>query len=231
MFKGQKKAPSVDYTSKLKIGIKGDILVDAGNYKGRYPSRVQDITDDLIGFDHPFLKEALLPAYRNMSFTFTMEDGGALYVFSLSVRRTDNKTGLPVMWAELIDYPTRIQRRQFLRVSCLWEASIFHLTQEERSPMSGKWMDVKVTDISIGGYLFKLHNDTADELDFQSNDKILLRFVLAGNTYFQFGRTSRIVYDKKTWEIGVGFESLSSSLEKKLFDYIRQQELMGREQI
>lgn len=230
MFNTRKTAPMVDYTSKLAVGVKGDIVVDAGTYKGRYPSRVQEITDDLVGFDHPFLKEALLPAYRNMSFTFTMEDGGALYVFSMSVRKTDNKTGLPVMWAELLDYPTRIQRRQFLRVSCLWNADIFHIGEEEKKPMSGRWMPVRVTDISIGGYLFKMPNETAGDLVFQSGDRVLLRFVLAGNTYFQLGVTSRIVNDKKNWEIGVGFESLASSLEKKLFDYIRQQELMEREQ-
>ena len=227
----KKKAPKADYTSKLKVGIKGDISIDAGIYRGRYPSRVNDITDDLVGFDHPLLKEALLPAYRDMSFKFTMEDSGALYVFEMSVLKSDNKTGLPVMWATLQDYPTRIQRRQFLRISCLWNAMIYHLDREGREPMSSRWMDVKVTDISLGGYLFKLKNEIAGDLEFNSGDEIMLKFTLAGDAYFQTGRASRIVNDKKMWEIGVGFESLPASLEKKLFDYIRQQELQEREQI
>lgn len=224
------KKPAVDYTSKLQPGSRGDIVVNAGIYKGRYPSRVQEIQGDLVLFDHPLLKEALLPVYRDMNFTFVMEDGGALYLFDMAVRRSDRKIELPAMWALLLDYPTRVQRRQFLRISCLWEVVIFHIEAEERRPMSSRWMEAVVIDVSLGGYRFRLPFDVAGGAVFESKDRILLRFKLGNAFYFLSGRASRVARTDKAWEVGVGFDSVPVSVEKKLFEFVRQQEIMGRDQ-
>ena len=220
----KKDLPALDYTSKLQPGLKGEIVIDAGIYKGRYPSRVEDVRGDTVGFAHPLLKGALLPAYRDMNFVFILEDAGALFEFPMSVRRVDSKT-LPIMWAILLDYPKRVQRRNFLRVSCLWDVSIFQLSNELTTPMTGKWFDAKIIDISLGGYRFKTTHNT----NFENGDKILVRFTLGIKEYFLLGRASRIISLKNAWEVGVELDSLAVSVEKKLFEFIRQQEMLGRE--
>lgn len=226
----KKDVPAFDYMSKLKPGLKGEIVINAGIYKGRYATRIEDLREESIGLAHPLLKGALLPTYRDMSFTFSIEDGGALYVFDMSVRRLDTQTGLPILWGTINDYPKRIQRRQFLRVSCLWDISIFHLDMEAKSPLSARWLDARAIDVSLGGCRFRLSDDAAGDLAFESGESLLVRFNLAGHEYFQIGRTSRIVHNPRTWEVGVVFDSVPVSVEKKLFEYIRQQEIMGRDQ-
>jgi c-di-GMP-binding flagellar brake protein YcgR len=219
-----------DYTNKLRVGVKGEIVINAGIYKGRYPSIVEDIKGDAVGLAHPLMSGALLPAYRDLNFEFVMEDGSALYVFSMYVRRVEMQLAVPIMWAGLLDYPKRVQRRSFLRVSCLWSILIYHMGQELNAPMSARWLPAKAVDISLGGYRFKIANEDADGLSFESDDRILVYFTLFEKEYLLQGRATRIVHTKDAWDVGVGFDSLSPSMEKRLFEYIRQQEIMWRDE-
>jgi c-di-GMP-binding flagellar brake protein YcgR len=221
--------PVVDYSSKLKPGIKGEIAINAGIYKGHYPSRVEDFKADVVGLAHPLMKGALLPVYREMNFTFTMEDGGALHVFDMSVRRVETQVGVPILWANIHGYPQRVQRRQFLRISCLWDISVFHVENEVQRPMTSMWLPAKAIDISLGGYRFVIHDDVVGDLLFESEDRIFVLFNLASRRQFQLGRATRIVHREYMWEVGVSFDSLPVSTERKLFEYIRQQEIIARE--
>lgn len=225
-----KELPQQDYTYKMQAGIKGEIVINAGIYKGRYASRVEDMKGDMVGFAHPLMSGALLPAYRDLNFDFVMEDGSALYVFDMAVKRVEMQSGLPIMWAYHLDNPKRIQRRQFLRVSCLWNIMIYHLGREAKEPMSAKWLPAKAIDISLGGYRFKLPMAEAMGLTFESDDRILVFFTLSEKQYMLPGRTTRIVLAGSVWEVGVGFDSMSSSMEKRLFEYIRQQEIIWRDE-
>jgi c-di-GMP-binding flagellar brake protein YcgR len=219
------------YSNKLRPGVRGEIVINAGLYKGRYASRVQEmIKDNVVGLDHPLLQGALLPAYRYLDFTFVFEDNGALYMFDMSVMRVDTKADVPVLWAEIFGEPRRVQRRQFLRVPCFWDVSMFHVEREVRLPMTVTWVYGKAVDISLGGIRFKVTNDAAGGQCYESGDRMFISFDIAGKRNFQFGRASRIVHEHGAWAIGVGFDSLPTSVERKLFEFIRQQELMGREQ-
>jgi c-di-GMP-binding flagellar brake protein YcgR len=185
---------------------------------------------DMVGLAHPLMGGSLLPAYRDLNFDFVMEDGNALYVFDMSVRRVETQTGLPIMWANLLDYPERIQRRHFLRVACLWNILIFHMGRERKEPMSAKWSPAKAIDISLGGYRFKISKGDSGDLTFETDDRILVFFTLSEKQYIMPGRATRIVQTNDSWEVGISFDSVSSSMEKKLFEYIRQQEIMWRDE-
>jgi hypothetical protein len=41
------------------------------------------------------------------------------------------------------------------------------------------------------------------------------------------GKATRVVLENKSWEVGVGFDFLPAKIEKKLFEFIRQQEFMA----
>jgi c-di-GMP-binding flagellar brake protein YcgR len=222
--------PQSDYTNKLQTGAKGEIVINAGIYKGHYASYVEDVKNETIGFAHPLMSGALLPVYRELEFDFIMDDGSAQYIFEMAVRRVEVQNGLAIMWAVLQDRPKRIQRRQFLRVPCLWDISIFHTDYEKRKPMSAKWLPAHAINISLGGYRFKISKDDARDLRFEHGDKILVFFELSGKRYMLSGSTMRIEFSGNFWEVGVSFDSLPSTIEKKLFEYIRQQELIWHEE-
>jgi c-di-GMP-binding flagellar brake protein YcgR len=221
--------PPSDYTNKLQMGVKGEIVINAGIYKGHYPSFVEDVKPEAVGFAHPLVSDALLPVYRELEFDFVMEDGGAQYIFEMAVRRVEMRDGLAIMWAVLQDRPKRIQRRQFLRVPCLWNIFIFHTEYEKKEPMSAKWLPAYAINISLGGYRFKISKEDSHGLRFQQGDKILVFFELFDKQYMLSGSAMRIEYSGDFWEVGVSFDSLPSIMEKKLFEYIRQQELIGHE--
>ncbi|MDR1581549.1 MAG: flagellar brake protein, partial [Synergistaceae bacterium] len=168
--------PQQDYTLKMQVGKKGEIQINAGIYKGHYPSLVEDIKGEIVGFAHPLISGALLPVYRELNFDFIMEDGSALYVFPMAVRRVEMQAGVPIMWADIVNYPKRIQRRHFLRVSCLWDVLVFHIGHELSEPMSGKWLPAKAIDVSLGGYRFKISREDARGLAFETDDRILIYF-------------------------------------------------------
>jgi c-di-GMP-binding flagellar brake protein YcgR len=222
-------ATAPDYSSKLQVGKKGEIAINAGIYKGRYPSHVEDVKPDSVALAHPIMKGALLPAYREMSFTFTLEDGAALYVFDMSVRRVETQSGPPILWANVNGYPKRVQRRQFLRMSCFWDIMVFHLEGEMNNPMSAAWFPAKAIDISLGGYKFVIGDGVAGDAVFELGDMMFVRFDLSFAEQMLTGRITRIVRRGDILEVGVGFDSLPASTEKKLFEYIRQQEIMLRE--
>ncbi|MDR3355260.1 MAG: PilZ domain-containing protein [Synergistaceae bacterium] len=230
MAKEENENSGINYSYKLKHGLKGEIVINAGVYRGRYPSRVEEaMTDGLVGLAYPLFRGALLPLYRDLDFTFIFEDGGALYVFDMAVRKVDTQSGnVPLMWAAVFGDPKRVQRRQFLRVSCPWDVMAFHVEWEARSPMSTHWMDGRALDISLGGIRFKIIDENADGHIFESGERVFVRFPLAGRQNFQLGRASRVVHVNGAWEIGIGFDSLPNSVERKLFEFIRQQEMTGR---
>ncbi|MDR1482647.1 MAG: PilZ domain-containing protein [Synergistaceae bacterium] len=230
MAKEEIESSGINYSYKLKPGLKGEIAIDAGVYRGRYPSRVEDVGEDgAVGLAYPLLRGTLLPVYRDLDFTFAFEDSGALYMFKMAVQRVDMQLGgMALMWATVFGDPKRFQRRQFLRVSCPWDVKAFHVEWEVASPMSTHWMNGIALDISLGGIRFKIGDENADGHTFELGEKVFVSFPLAGRQNFQLGRASRIVHAQDAWEIGVEFDSLPSSVEKKLFEFIRQQEMTGR---
>ncbi|MDR2779784.1 MAG: flagellar brake protein [Synergistaceae bacterium] len=223
--------PPGDYANKLQVGVKGEVVINAGIYKGHYATYIEDVKpDNMIGFAHPLMSGALLPVYRELEFDFIMEDGSAQYIFDMAVRRVEIHGNLSTMWAVLRDRPKRIQRRQFLRVPCLWNIFIFHTEYEKKEPMSAKWLPAHAINISLGGYRFKISQEDAQGLRFEHGDKILVFFELSGKQYMFSGSAMRIEYSGNFWEVGVSFDSLPFVMEKKLFEYIRQQELIWHEE-
>jgi c-di-GMP-binding flagellar brake protein YcgR len=214
----------------MQVGVRGKIQINAGIYKGHYSSGVEDIKGDAVGFAHPLISGALLPVYRDLDFDFIMEDGSALYVFPMAVKRVEIQGGVSIMWANIASDPKRIQRRQFLRVSCFWDLLIFHIGHELRKPMSEKWLPAKAIDVSLGGYRFKISKEDSGELVFETDDRILVYLVLDADQLMLTGKATRVVREDGFWEVGVGFDSMPAKIEKKLFEFIRQQEILWRDE-
>lgn len=219
-----------EYVRKIEPGLKGVILVEAGANKGSYPTEVDSVGEDgTVVFMYPILKGALLPAYRSMEFKFSFDDGGALYVFGMSVVRSIRNKGVPLLCGEIVADPVRIQRRNFLRMACKWSIKVFHLDEEMRAPLTSRWLPATALDISLRGTRFKIFGEEAEDVVFTTGDKVMVHFDRLGHECFIIGTASRVVRNDDYWEVGVSFDSVAISIEKKLFEYIRQCEIMGRD--
>jgi c-di-GMP-binding flagellar brake protein YcgR len=214
----------------MQVGKKGELQINAGTYKGHYPSRVEDIRGDTVGFAHPLISGALLPVYRELSFDFIMDDGDALYIFPMAVRRVEMQSGVPIMWADVVEYPKRIQRRHFLRVPCLWDMLVFPVGYELSEPMSARWLSAKAIDVSLGGFRFKVPKEEAGGFSFKTDDRVLIYFTLDDARLVLAGGVTRVVIESEFWDVGMGFDSLPVKVERKLFEFIRQQEILWRDE-
>jgi hypothetical protein len=112
----------------------------------------------------------------------------------------------------------------------LWDVTIFHAGHELKEPMSGKWLPAKAIDISLGGYRFRISEDDADMFAFETDDRILLYFTLDEARLMLAGKATRVVREGGFWTVGVGFDSLPAKIERKLFEFIRQQEISWRDE-
>jgi c-di-GMP-binding flagellar brake protein YcgR len=207
----------------IPIGAKADIRVDAGLYKGHYPSRVEDLTEDAVSLAHPMFKGALLPIYRDMAFELLVEAERAPLIMRVLTLRTDLRGVVPLLLGRIQGEIQRLQRRRFLRLP--WRQSIraFPLDHEVQAPLEGHWFEAVTSDISLGGVRLRfLHRGR-----FQPGDRLLLRLGLGeeGEAFLLVGKVMRLIGEQTgEWDVGLEFESLPPFVERELMDFVRRLE-------
>lgn len=219
-----------EYIAKLKPGLRGEIVIDSGRNKGSYATFIEDVNDEKIKFQHPSTPNGPLGVYRDMDFTFSTEDSSALYLFEMTAVRSFMDGGRPCLSALITGEIKRIQRRSFLRIACKWDISAFMIQHDGASGLIDTWTPAKAEDISLRGMRFSIkRSDDEEDLGFVSGDKAILRFVLFEQEHYVIATATRVTADVDHQDVSVRFDTVPLSLEKKLFEYIREQELMGRD--
>ena len=214
------------------IGSKAELLITSGLYKGSYPSRLEEIENELLGVAHPMLREALLPALRSSELVMKIETDNGFYQATVTVLRSTVNVTVPLLWVKLLTPLEKVQRRMFVRVASSLKAEMFFLepTQEleEGAEFPPKeWLSVRISDISLGGVgIFLKENQTRYCLE---SGRYLLRMHIGDSVFFVVSRLAKIFRkDNTTIGIGIAYESLPISTEKLMGAYIRQQEFMTR---
>ncbi|NLB83979.1 MAG: flagellar brake protein, partial [Synergistaceae bacterium] len=80
-----------------RIGAKAMLSIDAGLYKGIYPSRIEDVKDGMAALSHPLLKGALLPVLRNVQFKLKVETDEGIFQAEATVARGFPQGGIPLL--------------------------------------------------------------------------------------------------------------------------------------
>jgi len=207
-----------------QIGGRCSLSVEAGLYKGKYPTRMEDCKDDLWAFAHPMRKGGLLPLYREMAVTLLCEEQNCHLWAQATVVRSDMTSSVPLLWVRPEGDVERIQRRRFVRVTCLLEAQAFCLDREDRSPLQGGWFVGKVFDISLGGMRLRFPRKAV----FGREDELLVRLELDEPYWTVTKVMRRSDGNEGTSEAGLEFQALPRVVEKALLDFIRRQELLKR---
>ena len=107
---------------------------------------------------------------------------------------------------------------------------IFHVGCELSEPMSAKWLPAKAIDVSLGGYRFKILKEDVRGLSFNTDDRILLYYTLDEAQIILAGKATRVLTEGGFWIVGVEFDFLPAKIERKLFEFIRQQEILWRDE-
>ena len=208
------------------IGAKALLSIDAGLYKGLYPSRIEDVKDDMAALSHPLLKGALLPVLRNVQLKVKVETEDGIFQAQAAVARGVPQGGIPLLWVKPVSEALRVQRRFFVRVPCLLKTGLFRVEGERLQPERERWKDVTATDISLGGIGFSVFRP--QDSHFFQQDRYLVHITLQDRRFFLTGKIVKKVEAVESALFGISFDSMPGCIEKVLGNFIRQQELAGR---
>ncbi|MDD2207087.1 MAG: PilZ domain-containing protein [Aminobacterium sp.] len=210
-----------------EIGKKVFVDIRAGLYKGRYPSRLEDIRKNQIAVAHPMLKGALLPIHRSLEIVLQIEIEGSLYEVAAFIVRSSIAEQIPLLWVEPHGEVIKLQRRRFVRVPCIMKMEMF-LLQEAEQFKTAREEKIAVTakDISLGGCGFLL--DISKKHLFENKRRYLCRLFLPETEFLVPVSIMRNQERDGRCEVGVSFDILPISAEKSLGNFIRQQELINR---
>jgi len=211
-----------------KVGVKADIHIDAGLYKGHYPSSLEETAGDLLGLAHPLRRQGLLPVYREVEMGLFLHDESAPLYMKVLSQRCDLSGPIPILWVRPVGSVEKIQRRRFVRVPCLLSTEFWVVDEELAQPFSGSWRKASLLDISLGGVrlqyrekkrLLEKNMRTLFFLELQG-----VRFLCAGEVVWAPPQKGEGLF-----EVGVEFGGMMRSMEKALRLFIRQQEMSSKE--
>lgn len=212
---------------KGRIGCKTDVRIGAGLYKGHYASLLEHVEDDgSIGLAHPLRKGGLLPVYRDLVFSVYFEHERAPLLARVVALRSDLSASLPILWARCLGDFERVQRRRFLRVSCLMKTSFFNLDGEEATPLKETWRQGRILDVSLGGVRLQYMGERAITKD----EHCVFMLPLPEGMFHMIGKAVWLPLPKEAGqhEVGIEFDFLPRLVERYLQEFIRQQELIKR---
>lgn len=205
-----------------RISSKVVINVTSGLYKGSYPSRIEDVKDNLVAVSHPLFKNALVPLYRDTILELVMYEKQPPTMIPMKVLRRSISGNVSLLWLVPAGDPVKIQRRRYARVQCNVDILFFPLSLEEMFPMVGRWEKASCVDISLGG--MRLRTKMKD-MGLDVGHRVYLWVNLSSENIFLISNIARIVDEGVFREMGLQFEGYPRFVEKRLIRFIRDKEL------
>jgi len=205
-----------------RISSKVIINVTSGLYKGSYPSRIEDVKDNLVAVSHPLFKNALVPLYRDTILELVMYEKQPPTMIPMKVLRRSISGNVSLLWLVPAGDPVKIQRRRYARVQCNVDILFFPLSLEEMFPMVGRWEKASCVDISLGG--MRLRTKMKD-MGLDVGHRVYLWVNLSSENIFLISNIARIVDEGVFREMGLQFEGYPRFVEKRLIRFIRDKEL------
>lgn len=205
-----------------RISSKVVINVTSGLYKGSYPSRIEDVKDNLVAVSHPLFKNALVPLYRDTILELVMYEKQPPTMIPMKVLRRSMSGNVSLLWLVPAGNPVKIQRRRHARVPCNVDILFFPLSLEEMFPMVGRWEKASCVDISLGGMRLRTK---MKEMGLDVGHRVYLWVNLSSENIFLISNIARIVDEGVFREMGLQFEGYPRFVEKRLIRFIRDKEL------
>ena len=228
------KKEFINFLSK-SVGSKVDIINKSGINKGIYSSNLLDIKDAMIGVAQPMYKGAWIQM-TGMELVINIKNNEFMVEVPVISRGTAFEGNLPILWVEITGKANKVQRRSYVRIPCILEASCCYLEiysdiyeegQDQGIPK--EWTPICINNISLGGISAKSKQEY--RVNFCLKGRYLLALDLgAGLMFLNLLLRNIFVDNVDNMTIGAfAFGGLSLFQEKVIGNYVRKQELAGKQ--
>jgi hypothetical protein len=219
---------------KKSIGSKVEIINKSGINKGMYSSSLLDSKDNVFGVAQPIYKGSWVQM-SGMELILNIKSNDFLVEVPVISRGTTFEGPVPILWVEAIGEANKVQRRSFVRIPCIFEASCCFLEiysdifeDEPAEDVSKEWVTILINNISLGGISAKVKPGYIS--NFCKKGRYLLAINLGGGLMFLnlLLRNILIDSDDNMPNGAFAFGGLSVFQERAIGNYVRRQELAGK---
>ena len=217
------------------IGNKVELFCRSGINKGTYPSSLMDLKDGFVGVAQPMHKGSWVQM-SGLELILIIKSDGNMIEAPIVSRGTTFEGLIPILWVEIVGDVNRVQRRSFVRIPCRLEASccfleIYSDTRETKpDPDSGSykgWVPIIVNNVSLGGIAATIKRGFDN--NFYKKGRYLLAINFGGGLMFLNLLLRNISNNNHNEVAGAfAFGGLSVYQDKMIGNYVRQQELAGK---
>lgn len=113
----------------LKVNQKVELEINQGPYRGTYPSKIEDITENKIKVMPPYVKGELLPLRKGLELKVYFTGDDAAFGFSSQVIER-LKEPIPLLVILAPEEIVRIQRRDFFRLEVRKNVWYYRINKE-----------------------------------------------------------------------------------------------------
>lgn len=228
------KQEFLSFVSK-SVGCKVDIINKSGINKGIYSSSILDIKNGIVGVAQPMYKGAWVQM-TGMELIINVKNNEYLIEAPVISRGTTFEGNLPILWIEIIGVANKVQRRSYVRIPCMIEASCCFLEiysdiyEEDSEPqVSKEWVQIFINNISLGGISAKIKHGFQD--NFYKKGRYLLAIDLGGGLMFLNLLLRNILIDNvdNMPNGAFAFGGLSLFHDKVIGNFVRRQELARKQ--
>jgi len=198
---------------KLIVGQTVELDVSEGEYKGKYRTRIDEVGERLLVVGAPFKHREVVPLREGTKVTLTFFDESSAYSFEGKImQRISVPIPMIVLALPHSDSISKVQRRNFVRVSALYPISFRSVTKEGLSDTQNGTL----LDLSGGGmrFLTKKH--------VESNTLLYVQLFLPKGevqTPVRVCRTVKIE-DSERYTVSVEFHDISERVRDQIISYV-----------
>ncbi|MCL2767436.1 MAG: hypothetical protein FWE49_01700 [Synergistaceae bacterium] len=214
------------------IGSKVEIINRSGINKGIYSSSLLDLKDRMIGIAQP-MQRGILVQMSGIELTICVKSEGNLIEAPVISRGTTFEGFIPILWVEPIGDIVKVQRRSYVRIPCFLEASCYFLEmnsdiREPAPDIPKEWFTIFVNNVSLGGIAATVKQGYG--ANYHIKGRYLLAINFGGGLMFINLLLRNIFYndDDGILNGAFAFGGLSAFQDKIIGNYVRRQELAGK---
>lgn len=220
----------MDKDNILKVNQKIQVEVKNGAYKGKYPSRIEDVSDLFITIAAPVHQGALVPLNPGMTVTIFITMENSVYSFNSLI--TEKKLQpIPMLILSKPENINKIQRRSFFRLKTNLPV-LCRTVPSLTSPSFDEFGKFFCRDISGGGLLLVMEEPPPMDT--------FLEILLDLPKFGSVSAIARIVLirdaqDKKAKEVATEFVIIEEKDREKIVKFIfdqqreqRKKEIFGK---
>lgn len=199
------------YEEKIYEGLSIELVVQEGEYQGRYRTRIEEVGKRILSIGVPIVHGQFIPLREGTNLEITFADEITAYSFSTTIIK---RISMPIP-TFIMEYPAKIhkiQRRQYVRVQVFRPCGYRTLENEGISDEKKGFMN----DLSGGGMLFK----TDERIPSQS--LVLLKIPIGKDEIEIPGIVIRSVReeDKDSYLVSIQFHEISEKIRDKIIGFV-----------